>query len=175
MAASDAGRADLERGHVRVSASIRRRCLFIPDRLRSRVRDRTRRPSPSASKSVEMEAPASLRQNTCCRLLQRHSTTREHNLERPILARIDGRVFYTRAFALPLLPLQALSGTQGVRNSLCISSKGGREPRSTDDTVFRGVQDYPREGCRGSSLLPAPRAKRLKETHRRLRRGWSKR
>jgi len=57
---------------------------------------RARRPSLNASRSGEMESVRFSAPATVCRLLQQHEMTREHDLERPILARFDGRTPFSR-------------------------------------------------------------------------------
>jgi hypothetical protein len=103
-----------------------------------------------------MEGSVSLCQNICCRLLQRHSTTREHDLERPILARIGGRVFPPALFASPSLPPRALSGSQGLRDSPRLQVRAGCEPLRTNDTVSLTGQACP--GEEASKFITSPRS-----------------
>jgi len=81
--------------------------------------------SATASRSVDMEDARFCQPEHCCRLLQRHSTTREHDLERPILARVGGRVFPpapTRCPRFPCKPSRACKAWV----SPYLSRKGGR-------------------------------------------------
>jgi len=134
---------------------------------------RARRPSLNASRSGEMESVRFSAPATVCRLLQ-HSTTREHDLERPILARLDvwahdwvnpcrrvgpplpARIFrHARHAIAPPLPKEG--GLRATPHPRCrpldsTSLPEGRAPKVT----------APRDAA--CEATPRP--------HRRLRRGW---
>jgi hypothetical protein len=85
-----AGRTHNRKRSREVSAPLGCRCCFTRGYVLSYVGPRARRPSLNASRSGEMESVRFSAPATVCRLLQ-HSPTREHDLERPILARAGGR------------------------------------------------------------------------------------
>jgi hypothetical protein len=52
--------------------------------------------------------------------------TREHDLERPILARFDGRAFPPASLRQPPLPVRSLSTSPGMRQPLSLERSGQR-------------------------------------------------
>jgi len=121
-----------------------------------------------------MEAFVSLSQDICCRLLQRHSTTREHDLERPILARIGGRVFPPAPLRRPRFP----RGPSRARKACVIApafKRGRAASHSAPTTPFprRGkpVRDEeaskfitsPRSACEATRGYPPTVAPRMVE------------
>jgi len=147
-----AARADLECGHVTASASIRHGISSPTIGHTFACRPKARRPSPSDSKSVEMEALASLRQNTNCRLLQRHEDARaQPRASDPRAHRREG--VSTRAFASPSLPLRAFWAHLAC-DSPSLSSKGGQRATPHQQRYPRtGASLYDRERWR-PSLFP---------------------
>lgn len=152
------------------------RRLFAHDRSRFHVLGQELGAHPRTPPNrLKWRTLASLRQNTSCRLLQRHSTTREHNLERPILARIGGRVSPPAPLRHPCFPCEPF---EHARHAIAPASSSGGGQRATphQTALFpKTVQACPERKHRRPSLFPEPRAKGPRETHRRLRREWSRR
>jgi hypothetical protein len=138
-------------GHVRVSASIRPWCPFTLCRSCSRTLGLTlRRPSPNASKSVEMEAPASLRQTSSYRLLLRLKRRASATYERPILANVSaGGCFHPRWFMSPRFPCSLVRRAWHAIASSSFEEEAGSESHCTRNTFPATVQNGLRVKCRG--------------------------
>jgi len=94
-------------GHVMLPPRGGCQCLFARDCVLSYVEPGARRPSANASRSGEMESDRLSSPDTVCRLLQQR-LTREHDLERPILARAGVRAFPPVPLRWPPLPARPL-------------------------------------------------------------------
>lgn len=170
------------------------RRLFAHDRSRFHVPGQELGAHPRTPPNrLKWGTLASLRQNTSCRLLQRDSTTREHNLERPILARIGGRVLPPAPLRHPRFPCEPF---EHARHAIALASSSGGGQRATPhqtalfpETVQARpgrktpkVIALPRTSCEGAQGNPLTVAPRMVETmamcvcgptnHERRARNW---
>jgi len=134
--ASTAGSTDLESGHVTVSASTQRWCSFTLDRSCFRTLglalDARPRTLPNRG---EVEAPASLRQNSQLSTSATIRTTRERDPSVRSSRAPRRESVATRAVAPALAPRPRLLGTSGMRWPPHLSmERRASEPRSTDGT-----------------------------------------
>jgi hypothetical protein len=116
--ASSAGSADLENGHVMVSASIQLWCPFAPDRPCFRTPDLTLGACPrTLSKSDEVENARFFAPNDQLTTSATTRTTREHDLERPNprLSPPAVRAFPPCAVASAPASLARFVGVRGMR------------------------------------------------------------
>jgi len=135
---------------------------------------RARRPSLNASISGDMEVRPLLCAGHCLSTSATTSTTREHDLERPILARLGVRALAKMSPCRcvgPRFPCASFDA-RGMRQPSLFQGKAGGEPDSHHRCRLSDSTSPP---TGGAPKVTAPRDVACEATprvHRRLHRGW---
>jgi len=156
---------------VRVSASIRCRCLFAPRLLVLSHARGTRRPSPNASKSGEMEAFASLRQTPAldfCNDSKKNARARPRASDPRPLRRegVSARV----VASAPASRSQSFDFARHATAPLSREERAASQPAST--TCLSNGRKPVRVRTPRTTALRYGTCEVPHRIHRRLRRGW---